>query len=178
MLRDGRVVHQAAARDLTVREAVRLMVGAVGTGAATPPREFSSDAPVSLEVENLAAGRLLDVSLRLHEGEIVGVAGLDGSGVQDLFDALFGTRSQQAGSCRLQGEPYAPASPGDAMRTRRRIDPGRPTDRRPPHGPARQRERRARHPRPPPRAAMVRRRWRDPSDRAAIRRASRSARRA
>ena len=115
VLRDGRVVHQAAARDLTVREAVRLMVGAVGTGAATPPREFASDAPVSLEVENLAAGRLLDVSVRLHEGEIVGVAGLDGSGVQDLFDALFGTRSQQAGSCRLQGEPYAPASPGDAI---------------------------------------------------------------
>ena len=42
-----------------------------------------------------------------------GVAGLEGSGVQDLFDALFGTRKHETGSCRFGGEPYAPASPAE-----------------------------------------------------------------
>jgi ABC-type sugar transport system ATPase subunit len=113
ILRDGKVVHHAPARDLSLRDAVRLMVGAVST--TVPERATATVGPVSLEVDGLRTGRLEQLSFDLHEGEIVGVAGLDGSGVQDLFDALFGVRRHEAGACRFRGEPYEPGSPGDAI---------------------------------------------------------------
>ena len=100
ILRDGRVVHSAPAADLTVRDAVRLMVGAAGRPRRPAARPRSRPvAPVRLNgIRRSASGRLRDLSLDLHKGEIVGVAGLEGSGVQDLFDALFGTRPLDGGS--------------------------------------------------------------------------------
>jgi rhamnose transport system ATP-binding protein len=116
ILRDGRVVHAGRAADLSVREAVELMVGAAGQA---PPRARSTvpaDAPLRLATSRAAAGRLSDLSLELRRGEIVGVAGLDGSGVQELFDALFGVRRLDRGTMALDGKPYRPRSPADAIR--------------------------------------------------------------
>jgi ABC-type sugar transport system ATPase subunit len=113
ILRDGKVVHRSRAAELTVRDTVRLMVGAVST--TVHARESSTVGPVSLEVEDLRAGRLEALSFDVREGQIVGIAGLEGAGVQDLFDALFGVRQHEAGTCRFAGEAYAPASPADAI---------------------------------------------------------------
>lgn len=116
ILRDGRVVHAAPAADLTVRDAVQLMVGA--TGKATPPArpKAAADTPIRLKASGIRAGRLRDLSLDLGRGEIVGVAGLEGSGVQELFDALFGTRKLDGGSIELDGRVYRPRSPADGIR--------------------------------------------------------------
>ena len=115
ILRDGRVVHAAAAADLTVRDAVQFMVGA--KAKATPAaRKPPADAPVRLKASKISAGRLRDLSLDLGQGEIVGVAGLEGSGVQELFDALFGTRKLDGGALQLDGIDYRPRSPADAVR--------------------------------------------------------------
>jgi ABC-type sugar transport system ATPase subunit len=89
------------------------MVGTVST--TIPERAAATVGPVSLEVDGLRSGRLEELSFDLHEGEIVGVAGLDGSGVADLFDALFGVRRHESGTCRFRDEPYEPGSPGDAI---------------------------------------------------------------
>jgi ABC-type sugar transport system ATPase subunit len=72
--------------------------------------------PVRLKSSSLRAGRLRDLSFELRQGEIVGIAGLDGSGVQDVFDALFGTRRLDGGSLQLDGLDYRPRSSADAIR--------------------------------------------------------------
>jgi ribose transport system ATP-binding protein len=116
ILRDGRVVHSAPAEDLTVRDVVNSMVGSKGKPAATVHAKTSVDAPLRLGVSNVSAGRLRGCSLALRQGEVVGVAGLDGSGVQELFDVIFGTRKLEDGSFSLDGRDYRPRSPADAIR--------------------------------------------------------------
>ena len=114
ILRDGRVVHSSPAGQLSVREAVRLMVGSAG--AATRRPERPPIGPVRLAAKEISAGRLAPVSLDLRQGEIVGVAGLEGAGVQTLFDVLFGLRRLDGGAMTLDGAGYRPRSSADAIR--------------------------------------------------------------
>ncbi len=68
-------------------------------------------------MENIAAGRKLsDASFKLHEGEILGVAGLQGMGQLDLFLACFGMHGLRNGTIRVDGKPVAITSPVDAIR--------------------------------------------------------------
>jgi ABC-type sugar transport system ATPase subunit len=57
------------------------------------------------------------VSLTVRTGEIVGIAGLVGSGRTELLRAIFGADPVDAGEMRLEGERYAPKSPIDAIKT-------------------------------------------------------------
>jgi ribose transport system ATP-binding protein len=99
---------------LDERDAIRLMTG---RGVA----EMSEDVPPlaehrpMLQVTGLTGDRLADVSFTLHEGEILGVGGLEGQGQRELFLALFGVRPA-AGDIRVGGEPRRLRSPRDAIR--------------------------------------------------------------
>jgi len=64
--------------------------------------------------------RLVDgVSFTLHEGEILGLAGLQGSGASEVLQALFGASGGPvSGSVTLEGHPYAPGGPHDAIERR------------------------------------------------------------
>jgi ABC-type sugar transport system ATPase subunit len=115
ILRDGGLVHSAPAASLTIRDCVHHMVGAADTLIARPPPRDRAPGPVRLAIEGLAAGRLEAFSLDVHQGEVVGISGLEGSGITDLFDALFGTRPILAGTMTLDGAAYAPRSPADAI---------------------------------------------------------------
>jgi ABC-type sugar transport system ATPase subunit len=82
-----------------------------------------ADAPVRLELEHVtirgATGRprVDDVSFAVRAGEIVGLAGLQGSGKSELLLGLFGARGRRvAGAVRVDGQPYRPASPRRAIR--------------------------------------------------------------
>jgi ribose transport system ATP-binding protein len=68
-----------------------------------------------LEVDHLRGGPLRDVSLTVHEGEIVGIAGLLGSGRSTLLRTLFGLRQPEGGRVLMAGKEVAFSSPGDAM---------------------------------------------------------------
>ena len=69
-----------------------------------------------LEVEGLTAGdRVRDVSFQLYPGEVLGIAGLVGAGRTILAHALFGSLPWTSGVVRLDGAPYRPAAPGDAI---------------------------------------------------------------
>jgi ABC-type sugar transport system ATPase subunit len=70
---------------------------------------------VRLNVQGARAGQLADLTISVHQGEIVGVAGLEGSGIQELFDVLFGTRRLEAGELTIDGSAYKPRSPADAI---------------------------------------------------------------
>ena len=62
------------------------------------------------------AGPLTDVSFTVARGEILGIAGLLGSGRSELLRAIFGALPIKSGQLRLDGQPYAPKGPLQAMR--------------------------------------------------------------
>jgi ribose transport system ATP-binding protein len=120
VLRDGRVVETAPTADLPLDRIVRLMVG----GAAEPLDPGSGAGPgartpgaVALRVEGLTRGAAVrDVSFEVRRGEILGVAGLVGSGRTELLRALFGADRPDAGRVVVNGKPAAIRSPRDAVR--------------------------------------------------------------
>ena len=69
---------------------------------------------------------LRDVDLELHAGEILGLAGLMGSGRSELARAVFGIDPLTAGEIRLRGEPVAHPPPRRRDRARHRARPGGP----------------------------------------------------
>ncbi|KRE69640.1 sugar ABC transporter ATP-binding protein [Paenibacillus sp. Soil750] len=69
-----------------------------------------------LKISGLGDGKAIkDISFTLHEGEILGIAGLVGSGITELLETLFGLRKAAEGSIQLNGETYSPLSPKSAI---------------------------------------------------------------
>jgi ribose transport system ATP-binding protein len=105
VLRDGRHIITEDAKNLTINGIINYMLGET----ARHSFEYHEHAkrenpPVMLEVENLWVDNLVkDVSFSVHEGEIVGIAGLMGSGRTEILEALFGIRKIQKGSVKIQG---------------------------------------------------------------------------
>ncbi|MDX6215951.1 MAG: ribose transport system ATP-binding protein [Frankiales bacterium] len=102
-LRDGRNAGTLDAADLTEPKLVELILGGkinVTTGGGRLAR---SEAPV-LELRHVSAGPVRDVSFTLRPGEIVGIAGLLGSGRTELLEAIFGVRRISSGDLVVRGE--------------------------------------------------------------------------
>jgi ABC-type sugar transport system ATPase subunit len=118
VLRDGRTVAEGPIGAFDAHSLVEAMVGEATAATAAAPaarragRREAGAAPV-LEVRGLStAGRLDDVDFEVRAGEVVGVAGLVGSGRSELLGALFGLAPTTSGTeIRLAGEPHAPRSP-------------------------------------------------------------------
>ena len=104
IMRDGTYVATKAAKDLTTEEIIRLMVGRE-LGNQFPPKT-NVPGEVSLEVEDLTAqySLLKGVSFKAHKGEIVGVAGLDGSGRTETLENIFGIATRKRGTIKLNGK--------------------------------------------------------------------------
>lgn len=107
VLRDGRLVETARARDLPREELVKKMVGRSIVSVA--PQRPSTFLPKRLEVEGLSVRSttsgppLSDISFELRRGEVLGVAGLQGSGASELLFALGGALPRESGTLRLDG---------------------------------------------------------------------------
>ena len=115
VLRDGRAVATRDAREVDRAELIRLMVGRE-ISAIFPNREVPAG-DVVLETRNLASDAgVRNVSLALRRGEIVGLAGLVGSGRTELAETLFGLTPAREGEILVEGRPVRIASPGDAIR--------------------------------------------------------------
>lgn len=116
VLRDGRWVATLAKGSADQAEMARLMVGRA-LGDLYPPATHEPTSEVALEVRNLTLPQLVcDVSFSLSKGEILGVAGLVGSGRTELAEALVGLRPRTSGEIRLQGRPVDLRSPTRAAR--------------------------------------------------------------
>ena len=115
VLRDGRVVASRSAEGLTTGPLIEAIVG-----RSLAPDERAGREPATgdarLTVEGLRGGPLRDVSFDVRRGEIVGVAGLLGSGRTELLQMLFGALPRDGGTVRLDGAPCAPRRPSAAMR--------------------------------------------------------------
>ncbi len=115
VLRDGQLIDTRPIGELDADQVVRMMVGRQ-LGDMYPHAAVERGAPV-LTATDLADGRELHgVSLTVHAGEIVGIAGLVGAGRTALAETLFGIRPATAGEIRLSGQPLKLRGPGDAIR--------------------------------------------------------------
>jgi rhamnose transport system ATP-binding protein len=115
VLRDGESVGTFAAADVTPQELVRLMVGR--PIADVYPARAHAIGAVRLELDRVGhrESGVAEVSLTLARGEILGLAGLVGSGRTELAEILFGLRPADAGCIRLDGREVRIDSPSAAI---------------------------------------------------------------
>ncbi|MGI4787708.1 MAG: sugar ABC transporter ATP-binding protein [Janthinobacterium lividum] len=114
VLRDGKIVGSAPINEIGRDDVVRLMVGR-DLDETYPKIVVEAGRPV-LEVSNLSRrGVLENISFTVHAGEVVALAGLVGSGRTEIARCLFGADKWSAGEMRLDGKPFRPDSPNDAI---------------------------------------------------------------
>jgi ABC-type sugar transport system ATPase subunit len=117
ILKEGAHVRTSAADEETVGSLIHGMLGRPLDAVFPPKAHPSADAPTVLEVSGLGqTGVVDDVSFSIRGGEIVGLAGLVGSGRTELARLIFGARRPDTGSVRLDGEELTVRSPRDAIR--------------------------------------------------------------
>ena len=118
ILLDGKVVCCAETKDLSIDQMVQQMSGHSGDQIAHAFSSYASDRPI-LRVTDLCRGDLVrDVSLEVHSGERVGIAGLVGSGRTELLRAVFGADRPESGQVSV-GESANPTlfeHPSQAVR--------------------------------------------------------------
>jgi ribose transport system ATP-binding protein len=119
VLRDGLVVGTLEGREIRHDAMIRLMVGRDLKALYRPPKpepEAGRKTAV-LELDRLRTAAYPEraVTLALHAGEILGVAGLVGSGRTEIARAVFGVDPPAGGGLRLEGAPFAPRSPREAI---------------------------------------------------------------
>lgn len=122
VLRDGRHVATRPLEGLARLDLVCLMLGksreelAAGVTAFAEPAPRPADEAPLLQVRNLKRGtRLRGVSLDVRRGEVVGLAGLLGSGRSETARAIFGADPVEEGDIAMHGKAHTPRSPADAI---------------------------------------------------------------
>lgn len=119
VMKDGAVVAERAKEDIDVPELYRLMVGRDAEGGYYREEDQTAIAegtePV-LELRGLTSkGKFSDVDLTVREGEVVGLAGVVGSGREDLCRALFGAEPFDSGTVMFAGRSRRYGTPADAV---------------------------------------------------------------
>lgn len=115
VLRDGMLVGTRKATDLAPEDLITMMVGRKLARNERPQRRENS--ATVLKVEDLATKFLSGINFELRAGEVLGIAGLMGSGRSELGAALFAMRRRLRGAVLLNGRNYHPDSPADAIRS-------------------------------------------------------------
>ncbi|MCC3283265.1 sugar ABC transporter ATP-binding protein [Arthrobacter caoxuetaonis] len=132
VFRDGRVAGRGPVAEMSTATIVEMMSGAPrmeesssGTNRPVHPAQRNShpdgssvDSPAPLfEATNLSSFPLSGVNLTVAPGEILGLAGLAGSGRSTVLRAIFGDAPLNSGSMNLNGVSHQPSSPADAVRS-------------------------------------------------------------
>jgi ribose transport system ATP-binding protein len=116
VLRDGEVVGTGPAEVFTPGKLISLMVGRP-LEQLFPTRVKTPSSKPLLEVRDLSRGTAVrNVSFTLHQGEVLGLAGLMGAGRSELARLLFGLDSHDSGEIRLDGQTVHDFSPRELMR--------------------------------------------------------------
>ncbi|MFJ8833805.1 sugar ABC transporter ATP-binding protein [Micromonospora aurantiaca] len=118
VLKDGRTTAASLpARETPTRDLVARMTGrTIEYVFPQRPADHGGGAEL-LRVDGLTRpGEFVDVSLGVRAGEIVGIAGLVGSGRSELLETIFGARRAHAGTVRVNGRALRPGSVGAAVR--------------------------------------------------------------
>jgi ribose transport system ATP-binding protein len=121
VMRDGRTVAVSPMAEIGRLELVAAMLGrdlaqVMVEGARDPHADIAREHEALLEADALAVGRRVqDVSFAVRRGEIVGLAGLLGSGRSETVRAVFGAEPASGGRLTFEGRELAPSEPADAI---------------------------------------------------------------
>ncbi|MDB6177012.1 sugar ABC transporter ATP-binding protein [Paracoccus sp. Z330] len=114
VFRDGKYITTVSATDVTRDDIITMMVGREITDMF--PKIECDIGDVALEVRNLTRGdQFHDVSFHLRKGEILGVAGLVGSGRSEVAESIFGVYPADSGEILVDGVPVTVRNPAEAM---------------------------------------------------------------
>jgi ABC-type sugar transport system ATPase subunit len=114
VLRDGALAGSGAAAELDGDKLISMMVGR--EIKQVYPKEATEILDVVLEVQDLNRGKKVkDVSFRLHGGEVLGIAGLVGSGRSELVETIFGIRPATSGKIFVKGQAVTIRHPKEAI---------------------------------------------------------------
>ncbi len=113
VLRDGEFVGTKKTSDTNIDELIKMMVGRY-IDQSQRSKSHRSQTEV-LRVTGLSTRKLNKVHFELHRGEVLGIAGLVGAGRTEIGKALYGLDAIQHGHITLDGQPYKPASPWNAI---------------------------------------------------------------
>ncbi len=115
VLRDGQVIETRPTKEFTRDEIVERMVGR--SVEAEYPARMCKIGEVVLKLENVTRNGIVeDVSLELHKGEILGLAGLVGSGRTEIAEAIFGAEHYDGGIIEVGGKKVQIASTADGKK--------------------------------------------------------------
>lgn len=116
IMRDGQWVATRPVSELNMDEIIKLMVGRELTNRFPP--KTNKPGEVILDVQHMAGRytRLKDATFQLRKGEVLGIAGLDGSGRTEVLENLFGAMTRQGGTITLHGKEIQNRNPREAIR--------------------------------------------------------------
>jgi ribose transport system ATP-binding protein len=115
VLRDGRVFREHRTSTLTEKELIESILGGRADEVRVGHRAAGPLGPTKLAVRGLRAGPLTEVSFEVRAGEVVGIAGLLGSGRTELLRAICGDLKREAGTVIVRGRTTAYARISDAI---------------------------------------------------------------
>jgi ABC-type sugar transport system ATPase subunit len=115
VLKDGRLMATMPIEQATPTEIIRLMVGRELDHYFPPLAEPDKIGSLAMTVQDAANEYLHDINLELRAGEIVGVAGLQGSGRTQLANSLFGVTPFKSGTISLNGSQVTIKTPSQAI---------------------------------------------------------------
>ncbi len=115
VMRDGKTVATHDAKNLTVEKIIRLMVGRDLTQRFPPKTNVPGKAILSVRELTGRYSHLKNISFDLREGEILGIAGLDGAGRTEVLESLFGLSTRKSGEIRLLGKRIQNRTPKEAI---------------------------------------------------------------
>ena len=106
VLHDGKNVITAPSSELTVQSIVNYMMGDKGQKVfGWQKRDYQGSGEILLEVDNLTINNWIkDLSFQVKKGEVLGLAGLMGSGRTEIVESLFGIRKYQKGRILIDGK--------------------------------------------------------------------------
>jgi ribose transport system ATP-binding protein len=114
VLKDGQYIDTKLVSEVTMDDLVRLMIGRDLVDVY--PKRNPVPGDVLLDVNNVSRSKLVhDISFKLHAGEIIGFAGITGSGRTELVRAIFGADPCR-GEMKVMGKAYKPHSPAEAIK--------------------------------------------------------------
>jgi len=112
ILRDGQHTGTIPIAEATPQRITNMMIGQEWTRMVFDNQDVDKKEVLRLRVKNLtSAGNFHDISFDAHQGEVIGIAGLLGSGRTELLRALFGLDAVDAGMIEINGEPVHNPSP-------------------------------------------------------------------
>jgi ribose transport system ATP-binding protein len=117
VLRDGKVVGTHPTAELDMGKLIEMIVGREVEALQWQERQVDRSSTPLLELRGVSTSTgIHDLDLTVHPGEIVGLAGLMGSGRSELVRALFGIDDVTGGEVLVRGEPVRVRHPADAIR--------------------------------------------------------------